>query len=621
MNFAIASSTLPGDLHDKLQAAAKAGFTAVEVFEKDLLYSDKSPSEIRSLAASLGVQLISLQPFSDFEGLAAEQKAKALQRAQRKLHLMQELGAKQLLVTSSTVAQASGDPMQMAQDLAELADLAAESGITIAYEPLPTAQYIRDIVSAFEVVTLANRANLGLVLDSFAFFANHSKLAVLTPELVAKIFLVQLADSPSVSIDPQQVDRYLRCYAGQGVLPLVAWLQQLQSAGYQGILSHEVPCEEFRSSNPYQIARDGYRSLQWLVEQTQSTPTSQAAHAALLNGIEFVELACQGGQAQWMEQLLVALGFRKTHTHRSKDVVLYRQGQINFVINRERDGFANAYYDRHGTAVCAIGLGTAQLTQLLKNCRDYRCDFIQAPHLPDELNIPAIRNVGDGLLYLVDTAQPKRFFEVDFVPIVGEASHPLGFGLEVIDHVTQAVSSTEFLALVQFYQILFGLKANAEYDLMDRNGIVHSRSLVNADHSVQLPVNTSHARESSTERFRIGLAGSGVQHIALGCADIFVVAKRLNPHHILPISPNYYEEVQADFLLEDALIEQMRAYNILYDANEQGEFFHIYTCHINGLFFEIVQRKGYQGFGERNAEARLAAQAREHQRMKELLLA
>lgn len=618
MQLALTTSTLAGDLQEKLQAAAKAGFTGVELFEKDLLYSDKSASELKHLAKQWGLQLWTLQPFTDFEGLPDSLRTKALERAQRKFQLMQELGIETLVVTSNTSPQTSNDLQVLARDLAELADLAAKSQLCIAYEPLPWASQIKTIHQAFALIQLAQRPNLGLVLDSFSFFALQGEVNSLTQDLVQKLFIVQLADSPELTMDIQQLDKHFRCYAGQGILPLVALVTQLRSLGFSGLLSQKVPCEEFRASNPYQIARNGYRSLLWLLKQTEAQPQQEQS---LLSSIEFVELASQGGEANWLEQLLQALGFRKTHQHRSKEVVLYRQGQINLVVNREPDSFANAYYDRHGTSVCALGLGSKQQAEVLANCHEYRCDFVQSPHLPDEMALPALRNVGDGLLYVVDLAQAPRFFEVDFLPLPNEKPDPEGFGLTHIDHITQAVSSTEFLAVIQFYQILFGLVANEEYDLIDRNGIVHSRSLVNTEHTVQFPINTSHSRESSTERFRVGLSGSGVQHIALQCVDIFAVAKQLNPHHILPISPNYYEEVQADFLLEDELIEKMRTHNVLYDANEQGEFFHIYTRHINGLFFEIVQRNGYQGFGERNAAARLAAQAREYQKMKELLLA
>ncbi|HPY39040.1 MAG TPA: TIM barrel protein, partial [Thiolinea sp.] len=475
MNFAITSSTLAGDLQEKLQAAAKAGFAGVELFEKDLLYSDKSASELQALAAQLGLQLCTLQPFTDFEGLPEPLRTKALERAQRKFQLMQELGINTLVVTSSTSPQASSDLKVLAADLAALADLAAKFQLQIAYEPLPWATQIKTLYQAFDLVQLAKRPNLGLVLDSFSFFALKTEIASLTPELVQKVFIVQLADSPEMTMDIQQLDKHFRCYAGQGILPMVALVKQLRVLGFEGLLSQKVPCEEFRASNPYQIARNGYRSLQWLLKQTEAQPNSQSS---LLSSIEFVELASQGGEANWLEQLLQALGFRKTHQHRSKEVVLYRQGQINLVINREPDSFANAYYDRHGTSVCAIGVGSQQLEQVVANCREYRCDFVQSPHLPDEMALPAIRNVGDGLLYLVDTAQTERFFEVDFVPLANEELNPAGFGLQSIDHITQAVSSTEFLAVIQFYQILFGLVANAEYDLIDRNGIVHSRSLV-----------------------------------------------------------------------------------------------------------------------------------------------
>ncbi|MEZ5448816.1 MAG: hypothetical protein R3E89_07380 [Thiolinea sp.] len=124
----------------------------------------------------------------------------------------------------------------------------------------------------------------------------------------------------------------------------------------------------------------------------------------MLKGVEFVELGSQGGNARWFEQLLVALGFRKTHVHRSKDVALYRQGQINFIVNHEPDSFANRHYAQHGTSVCALGLATTRLDELVQRCREHHCEFFESPVLPGELAIPAIRTIWDGLLYLVDTA-------------------------------------------------------------------------------------------------------------------------------------------------------------------------------------------------------------------------
>ena len=204
MNFAITSSTLPGDLQEKLQAAAKAGFVGVELFEKDLLYSDKSASELHGLVTQLGLQLVTLQPFTDFEGLPHPLRSKALERAQRKFQLMQELGINTLVVTSSTSPQASSDVTLLAKDLAELADLAAKSSLRIAYEPLPWASQIKTLHQAFELVQLAKRPNLGLVLDSFSFFALKGEITSLTPELVKSLFIVQLADSPEMTMDIQQ---------------------------------------------------------------------------------------------------------------------------------------------------------------------------------------------------------------------------------------------------------------------------------------------------------------------------------------------------------------------------------------------------------------------------------
>lgn len=341
----------------------------------------------------------------------------------------------------------------------------------------------------------------------------------------------------------------------------------------------------------------------------------------MLSGVEFIELASQGGNARWFEQLLVALGFQKTHQHKSKDVGLYRQGEINFIVNHEADSFANRHYEKHGTAVCALGLGTTQQDELVKRCREHHCDFYESSVLPGEMAIPAIRTIWDGLLYLVDsTPAAPRFFEVDFVALPGVTDiMPTGFGLTRVDHITQAVAPAEFLAQVQFYKVLFGLEANPEYDLRDGEGVVHSQSLVNATNTVQFPVNTSHSQTSSTERFRSRFSGSGVQHIALQCDDIFHVAKYLNPHNILPIPGEYYAALAETFGLDDVLLEKMNTFNILYDRNEKGQFFHTYTRHINGLFFELVQRDHYTGFGERNAETRLAAQEQEYQKLNALV--
>ncbi|MEZ5536190.1 MAG: hypothetical protein R3F02_11285 [Thiolinea sp.] len=342
----------------------------------------------------------------------------------------------------------------------------------------------------------------------------------------------------------------------------------------------------------------------------------------MLSGVEFVELASQGGYARWFEQLLVALGFQKTHQHKSKDVHLYRQGGINFIVNCEPDSFAQQHYEKHGTAVCALGLATTQLPELVERCRKHHCDFYETSVLPGEMAIPAIRTIWDGLLYLVDrTPGAPHFYEVDFEALPGMGSEaPQGFGLTRIDHITQAVAPAEFLAQVQFYKVLFDLEANPEHDLKDAHGVVHSQSLVNKTHTVQFPVNTSHEPASSTERFRNRFSGSGVQHLAMQCDDIFHVAEHLNPHNILPIPAAYYAELKQNFGLDDALLEKMNTFNVMYDRNESGELFHIYTRHINGLFFEIVQRNHYAGFGERNAATRLAAQEQEYQKLKALLL-
>lgn len=165
-----------------------------------------------------------------------------------------------------------------------------------------------------------------------------------------------------------------------------------------------------------------------------------------------------------------------------------------------------------------------------------------------------------------------------------------------------------------FNRVVLGLHPQESMELADPNGLVRSCAMVDADHSLRIALNVSHSRATVTGRSMEALQGGGVHHIALASDDIFETAEYLTRHGIalLDVPDNYYEDLPARFELDDALLERMRRLGVLYDRNEEGEFFHFYTqMFVDRFFFEIVQRRdGYAGFGASNAPVRMSAQAR-----------
>jgi 4-hydroxyphenylpyruvate dioxygenase len=237
-----------------------------------------------------------------------------------------------------------------------------------------------------------------------------------------------------------------------------------------------------------------------------------------------------------------------------------------------------------------------------------------------ELKLPAVRGVAGSLLYFIE--RPGRrgaFFDVDFVPDEAPETSP-ALGLERIDHIAQVVAETELPSWVLYYKAILGLEPAERTDLADPHGLIVSRALTNALRTLRLPLNTSGAERSAASRFLQQTAGAGAQHIAFACRDIFRAATALPADLKLAVPENYYEDLAARFDLDAATLERMQALRILYDRIGAGEFFHLYTRSINGVFFELVERRGgYDRYGEANAPLRLAAQAASERSAAEVL--
>jgi 4-hydroxyphenylpyruvate dioxygenase len=238
-----------------------------------------------------------------------------------------------------------------------------------------------------------------------------------------------------------------------------------------------------------------------------------------------------------------------------------------------------------------------------------------------ELDIPAVRGVGGSLIYFIERADRRgAFFEVDFEPDP-EPETASGLGLEQVDHVAQVVPEAELLSWGLYYRSIFGLEPAERTDLADPHGLIVSRAMANDARTLRIALNASQAERSAAGRFIRQTGGAGAQHIAFACRDIFAAAAGLSADLKLRAPDNYYEDLAARFDLDDAVIGRLRELAIFYDRSGAGEFFHLFTRSTNGMFFEIVERRGYDRYGEANAPVRLAAQAELDRSTAEILTA
>ena len=230
---------------------------------------------------------------------------------------------------------------------------------------------------------------------------------------------------------------------------------------------------------------------------------------------------------------------------------------------------------------------------------------------PNELVIPAIRGLEGSLIYLVDRSGTNgTIYDIDFV--AEPAPDTPSCGLTKLDHVSQVMPRGKLDGTLLFYKSVFGFEAEPVHELVDPYGLIQSRVLESRDRTVRLPLNATASPRTASARFLSSYGGGGVHHIALATDDIFrtMAEMRARKVPLLDIPETYYDGLSAMHDLPPERIEQMRSLAILYDRSGSGEFFHAYTRAFDGrFFFEIVQRRDYDGFGAVNASVRLAAQA------------
>ncbi len=616
MKTSIATVSLSGDLRDKLDAIAKAGFDGVEIFENDFLVFDESPRQVGRIVRDYGLEITLFQPFRDFEGMPEPLRTRTFDRAERKFDLMQEMGTDLVLVCSNVSSAAIGGLDRAAADFHELGERAGKRGLRVGYEALAWGRHINDHRDAWEIVRRADHPNIGLILDSFHTLSRKIDVNSIRSIPKEKIFIIQLADAPLIDMDLLYWSRHFRNMPGEGDLPVLDFMRAVAATGYDGYLSLEIFNDQFRGGSPKAIALDGYRSLLYLGDQVRrAEPESILAvphmpARAVVEAVAFIEFAIDEAEAPQLEALIATLGFRKTAKHKTKNVAVFRQGDINLVVNTESRGFAASSYLVHGTSAYAMGLLVDDAKAAQGRAVALGAEPFAQPLDPGEVEMPAVRGVGGGIVYFLDRESAlARIWDVEFEPME-DTSTVSPAGLEVIDHVAQTMQYDELLTWLLFYTSLLEAHKTPVVDIIDPSGIVRSQVVENSIGSLRITMNGAENRNTLAGRFIAETFGSGIQHLAFRTDDIFATATTLSANGFvsLAISPNYYDDLEARFGLDPQMSERLRAHNILYDRDEHGEYFQLYSpTFAEGFFFEIVERRGYRGYGAANAIFRIAA--------------
>ena len=338
------------------------------------------------------------------------------------------------------------------------------------------------------------------------------------------------------------------------------------------------------------------------------------------DGFEFIEYAAPDPAA--MGRAFEAMGFKPVARPRHKNVTLYRQGEINFIINAEPDSFAQRFARLHGPSVCAIAFRVHDAKAAYGRALNLGAWGYAGSAGPGELNMPALKGIGDSLIYLVDRwrgkggAQPGDignigFFDVDFVPLPGISNedmlHPPGHGLTYIDHLTHNVHRGRMGEWAGFYERLFNFREIKYFDIEGQVTGVKSRAMTSPCGKIRIPINEEGKEKAGQIQEYLDLyGGEGIQHIAMGSGDLYatVDALRASGVRLLDTPDTYYELVDQRIPGHGEPLQELRARKILIDGKKDAVLLQIFSENQLGpIFFEFIQRKGDDGFGNGNFKA------------------
>jgi 4-hydroxyphenylpyruvate dioxygenase len=605
MRKGIATVSISGVLGDKLDAIARAGFDDIEIFDNDLISSPMSPKEVAARCADLGLGIALFQPVRDVEGVAPDHFDKVLHRLRTKLEVMAELGATTLLACSNARPDALGDVDLTAEQLHRVGEVAAESGVTVAFEALAWGRHINRLGQAWEAVRRADHPAVSLAIDTFHMLARGDDGAALADVPGDRIGFLQVADAPRLDMNLLEWSRHFRCFPGQGTLDVTGVVAATLEAGYRGPLSLEVFSDVVRETDPFVTARDAMRSLLFLEDQLASVvPTwegvvTAAPPPAARTDPAFLEIANPRGD-RGVTNLLEMLGFTRSGAHRSKPVSWWRNGEAHVVVNDYHDDHDDRAGD--GPRATALGVTAPPVEAVAARAAALLWPEVNTARGAGEAMLPGITSPSGLHVFVSDAPGHGDHWQGDFEPD-GHASTGSWRG---IDHLAISVPPHQLNEEMAFFRTVFDLVPGTPEEFIEPHGRLRSIALRPATGDLRIVLNVTEASPQTAHP-------DGVTQVAFRCDDVTSAVDDLRSRGVpfMPVPDNYYVDLDARFGLSPDFLEELRDQQLLYDRAGHGELLHAYTdVLVPGFYVELLERRGgYDGYGSANTFVRLAAQS------------
>lgn len=351
--------------------------------------------------------------------------------------------------------------------------------------------------------------------------------------------------------------------------------------------------------------------------------TQQFANPMGLDGFEFVEFAATDpGQ---LEPVFEILGFTRIAQHRSKNAHLWRQGDINFIINYEPNSPASYYAEEHGPSACGLAFRVQDAQLAYSRALELGAQPVDIPTGPMELRLPAIRGIGGAPLYLIDRyGDRSSIYDIDFDYLDGVDRHPEGVGFNTIDHLTHNVYRGRMEHWANYYEKLFNFREIRHFDIRGKETGLISRAMTAPDNKIRIPLNeeAGGGGDGQIEEFLMQYNGEGIQHIAFACDDLGACLDRLKKRGVPLMTPPpdaYYEMLEERLPGHGEPVEELKKRGILLDGSTEGGepklLLQIFSAALIGpIFFEFIERKRDEGFGEGNFQALFESMERDQMR-------
>ncbi|KFN50233.1 4-hydroxyphenylpyruvate dioxygenase [Arenimonas composti TR7-09 = DSM 18010] len=326
-----------------------------------------------------------------------------------------------------------------------------------------------------------------------------------------------------------------------------------------------------------------------------------------IDGFEFVEFAAPAGTVD-LHDLFRRLGFTAVLKHRSRAITVYRQGGVNFLVNEEPDCFAADFAARHGPCACGFAIRfTEPVGKVFEAVKGNGGEAVSHKADTAAIQVPVVKGIGDCMLYLVPSGQ--NAYATEYVAIEGAAQNPAGFGLTFIDHLTHNLYFGNMQKWSDYYERLFNFREIRYFDIKGAKTGLVSKAMTAPDGIVRIPLNESNDPKSQINEYLDAYKGEGIQHIACFTDDIYatVEAMRAQGVEFLDTPDTYFEVVDQRIPNHGEDVPRLAKNKILIDADPDTKtrlLLQIFTQNCIGpIFFEIIQRKGNEGFGEGNFQA------------------